>query len=129
VDDQLLRYKYLNNFDGEMNRIGGKSGWLEAQQAYVSLKHETDKVLVYERAGLLFVFNFHPSKSFTDYRVGVEEAGTFRIVLSTDEKRFGGYDNIALDSQYFTTPLEWSGRKNYLQVYIPTRTAIVLCKD
>lgn len=83
----------------------------------MSLKHGTDKVLAYERAGLLFVFNFHPSKSFTDYRVGVEEAGIFRIALSTDEKRFGGYDNIALDSQYFTTPLEWGGRKNYLQVF------------
>ena len=34
VDDQLLRYRYLNNFDGEMNRIGGKSGWLEAQQVH-----------------------------------------------------------------------------------------------
>lgn len=26
-------------------------------QAYVSLKHEGDKVLVFERAGLLFIFN------------------------------------------------------------------------
>ena len=26
-------------------------------QAYVSLKNETDKMLVFERAGLLFIFN------------------------------------------------------------------------
>jgi len=26
-------------------------------QAYVSLKNETDKVIVFERAGLLFIFN------------------------------------------------------------------------
>jgi 1,4-alpha-glucan branching enzyme len=75
-----------------------------------------DKVVVYERAGLLFVFNFHPSKSFTDYRVGVEEAGEYRIVLSSDERKFGGFDNIALDGKYFTTPMEWNGRKNWLQV-------------
>ena len=91
----------------------------------MSLKNETDKVLVYERAGLLFVFNFHPSISFTDYRVGVEEAGTYRILLSTDEKRFGGYDNIALDSQYFTTPLEWNGRKNYLQVFFVVLSLLI----
>jgi 1,4-alpha-glucan branching enzyme len=84
----------------------------------VSLKHETNKVLVYERAGLLFVFNFHPSNSFTDYRVGVEEPGEYKIVLSTDEKRFGGFDNILLDSKYFTTPMEWNGRKNFLQVFL-----------
>jgi len=128
VDNKDLRYKYLNNFDQEMNHLGGKYGWLEGPQAYVSLKHETNKVLVYERAGLLFIFNFHPLNSFTDYRVGVEEAGEYKIVLSTDEKRFGGFDNILLDSKFFTTPLEWNGRKNFLQVYIPTRTAIVLGK-
>lgn len=32
MDDELLRYRYLNNFDAEMNRIGGKFGWLEAEQ-------------------------------------------------------------------------------------------------
>jgi 1,4-alpha-glucan branching enzyme len=60
----------------------------------------------------------HPTNSYTDYRVGVEDAGEYKIVLSSDEKRFGGYDNIALDSKFFTTPLEWNGRKNYLQVSI-----------
>ena len=82
----------------------------------MSLKNETDKVLVYERAGLLFIFNFHPSKSYTDYRVGVEEAGEYKICLSSDEGRFGGFDNIALDSKFLTTPMEWNGRKNWLQV-------------
>ena len=51
-----------------------KYGWLHAPQAYISLKNETDKVLVFERAGLLWIFNFHPTQSYTDYRVGVERA-------------------------------------------------------
>jgi len=129
VDDVLLRYKYLNNFDSAMNLLEGKYHWLDAPQAYVSLKHEVDKVVVYERAGLLFIFNFHPTSSFTDYRVGVEEPGKYRIALSSDEKRFGGFDNVSLDSNYFTTPMEWNGRKNWLQVYIPSRSCIVLAKE
>ncbi|SJL18678.1 uncharacterized protein ARMOST_22276 [Armillaria ostoyae] len=36
-----------------------KSGWPSAQPAYVSLNHEVDKMIVYKRAGLFFVFNFH----------------------------------------------------------------------
>ncbi|KDR83966.1 hypothetical protein GALMADRAFT_55015 [Galerina marginata CBS 339.88] len=128
VDDGILRYRYLNNFDREMNHLAGRYGWLEAEPAYVSLKNELDKVLVYERAGLLFVFNFHPTNSFTDYRVGVEEPGEYKIALSSDEKRFGGFDNIKLDSRFFTTPLEWNGRKNFVQVYIPSRTCIVLAQ-
>jgi len=94
----------------------------------VSLKNEADKVIAFERAGLLFVFNFHPSQSFTDYRIGVEEAGEYKIVLSSDEGRFGGFDNIMIDSKFFTTPMEWNGRKNFVQVYLPTRTCIVLAK-
>ncbi|KIY50326.1 glycoside hydrolase family 13 protein [Fistulina hepatica ATCC 64428] len=128
VDDPLLRYKYLNNFDRAMNHTAARFGWLEAPQAYVSLKHEVDKVFVYERAGLLFIFNFHPTNSFTDYRVGVDEPGEYHIVLSSDEKQFGGFDNISLTAKYFTTPLEWNNRRNWLQVYIPSRTCIVLGK-
>ncbi|KAH8830422.1 glycoside hydrolase superfamily [Flagelloscypha sp. PMI_526] len=129
VDDPLLRYKYLNTFDAAMNYVCGQYGWLDANPAYVSLKHEVDKVIVYERAGLLFIFNFHPTNSFTDYRVGVDVPGKYGIVLSSDEKRFGGFDNISLDSKYFTTGMEWNDRKNWTQVYIPSRTCIVLAKE
>lgn len=118
VDDNLLRYKYLNNFDRAMNQTAAKYKWLESPQAFVSLKHEVDKMIVYERAGLLFVFNFHPKNSFTDYRVGVEEAGEYRVVLNSDEKTFGGFDNVKSDSVYVTTPMKWNERKNYLQVSI-----------
>lgn len=125
-----------------MNHLAGKYGWLEApqvkapsdfnaektvasdalapgslsHQAYVSLKNEADKVVVYERAGLLFVFNFHPTNSYTDYRVGIEEPGEYRIVLSSDDNKFGGFDNIKLGGKFLTTPMEWNGRKNWLQV-------------
>ncbi|KAF2196705.1 alpha-glucan branching enzyme [Delitschia confertaspora ATCC 74209] len=94
VDDGLLRYKFLNEFDSKMQWTEEKYGWLHSPQAYVSLKHEGDKVIAFERAGLLWVFNFHPSESYTDYRVGVEQEGTYRIVLSTDSKAFGGHGNI-----------------------------------
>ncbi|KAJ7232223.1 glycoside hydrolase family 13 protein [Mycena haematopus] len=128
VDDPLLRYRYLNAFDGAMNHMAGKYGWLEAPQAYVSLKHESDKVIVYERAGLLFVYNFHATNSYTDYRVGVDVPGKYAVVLTSDEKRFGGFDNVGLGGEYLTTPMEWNNRKNFLQVYIPARTCLVLAK-
>jgi 1,4-alpha-glucan branching enzyme len=120
-----------------MNNLEEKYGWLSAPQViqhstpslhtsfdtasafqgYVTLKNEQDKMLVFERAGLLFIFNFHPVNSYTDYRVGIEEAGEYHVVLTSDHKRFGGFDNIQMDSKYFTTPMEWNGRKNWLQVF------------
>ena len=111
-----MRYRYLNEFDKEMNRLEERYGWLAAPQAYVSLKHEVDKVIVFERAGLLFIFNFHPTESFTDYRVGVDTPGEYHVVLSSDEKRFGGFDNIDMNAKFVTTPMEWNNRKNWIQV-------------
>ena len=129
IDDELLRYKFLNEFDSKMQWAEEKYGWLHSPQAYVSLKNESDKVLVFERAGLLWIFNFHPSQSFADYRVGVEESGTYRIILNSDSPEVGGFGRIDEKTRFFTTALEWNGRKNFTQVYIPTRTAIVLAKE
>jgi 1,4-alpha-glucan branching enzyme len=100
-------------------------------------------VLAYERAGLLFVVNLHSTNSFTDYRVGVEEAGEYKIVLSSDDKEYGGWSRVDTGTKFFTTPLKWNERKNFLQVndeaasttkvlmhsfkvYIPSRVALVL---
>lgn len=128
-DDPLLRYKWLNDFDAKMQWTEEKYGWLHSDQAYISLKNEADKVIVFERAGCVFVFNFHPTKSFTDYRIGVEVAGTYRVVLQTDTGDVGGFNRIDESTRFFTTPFAWNNRKNFTQVYIPTRTAMVLALE
>ena len=125
VDDSSLRYGLLNAFDAAMQWAEEKYGWLHSPQAYVSLKNDEDKVIVFERAGLLWMFNFHPSKSYTDYRVGVEAAGTYRVVLNSDQKAYGGLGRVEDTQRLFTTDFEWNGRKNFLQAYLPTRTAVV----
>ena len=72
VDDGILKYKFLNNWDRAMNFAEEKYGWLANgyDSGYVTWKHEDDKVIVFERNGLVFVFNFHPFKSFSDYKIG-----------------------------------------------------------
>jgi len=126
VDSDLLKYKFLNNFDKSMNRLENKYGWLNDNPGYVSLKHEDDKIIAYERAGLLFVFNFHPTKSFTDYKVGLNLSGSLKIVLNSDNAEYGGHNRIDNDITYTTTDGEWSGRKNHIYLYLPTRTGLVL---
>ena len=128
-NDQLLRYKFLNEFDRKMQWTEEKYGWLHSAQGYISLKNETDKVLVFERAGLLWIFNFHPTNSYTDYRVGVEQPGVYRIVIDTDDQEFGGFGRNVKGTRFFTTDFPWNGRKNFTQVYVPTRTALVSICD
>lgn len=122
VDDNLLKYEYLNSWDEAMNKLEEKYGWLAAHPGYVSTKHEGDKVIVFERAQLLFVFNFHPTKSFTDYKVGIHGGGEYRVVLNSDEKRFGGYERIDPNVPAFTKEEPFNGRSHSLMVYIPSRT-------
>ncbi|KAL0182514.1 hypothetical protein M9458_021889, partial [Cirrhinus mrigala] len=45
--------------------------------AAVTTLNQADKVIVFERANLLFIFNFHPCNSYNDYRVAVEHAGKY----------------------------------------------------
>ena len=52
-----------------MNKAEERYGWLAAHPGYVSWKHEEDKVIAFERAGCVFVVNFHHHKSFADYKV------------------------------------------------------------
>lgn len=126
TDDDLLRYKFLNNFDRDMNRLEERCGWLSAPQAYVSEKHEDNKTITFERAGLLFIFNFHPSKSYTDYRVGTALPGKFKIVLDSDAPEYGGHQRLDHNTDYFTEAFEHNGRPYSLLVYIPSRVALIL---
>lgn len=98
-------------------------------QGYVSTKHEADKIISFERAELLFIFNFHPTKSYTDYRVGVELPGTYKYLLNSDDTEFGGFNRIDTSVSHYTFDEGWNGRRHSLQVYIPCRTCIVLGRN
>jgi len=127
VDDDCLRYQWLNEFDRAMNTTEEKYKWLtDIDTGYVSWKHEGDKTIAYERAHCLFIFNLHPNKSFTDYKIGVNRGGKYKIVLNSDEARFGGHSRIDMKQEFLTFPEGYCGRMNHLCVYIPSRVALVL---
>jgi 1,4-alpha-glucan branching enzyme len=128
IDDEMLRYKYLYAFDKAMQHLHLQYRWSESTQ-FVSLKHEEDKIIAFERGNLLWIFNFHSSKSFTDYRIGTPWSGVHRIVLNTDDEEFFGLGRVEKECEYHPTREEWCGRENYVMVYVPCRTAIVLRHD
>ncbi|XP_037888240.1 1,4-alpha-glucan-branching enzyme [Glossina fuscipes] len=125
ADDDLLKYHFLGEFDRAMNELEERFGWLHSDPAYVSWKHESDKVIAYERAGLVFVFNFHPTKSFTNYCVGTNWPGTYKVSLTTDDKIYGGFQRIDKNCKHFTKSETYAGRSSYFEVYIPSRTAAI----
>ena len=86
----------------------------------------SDKVIVFDRAGAVFIFNFHWANSYSDYRVGAPKPGKYQIFLDSDAAEYGGHGRLDGNAEYFTSPGEFSGRSCSLQVYIPTRTCLVL---
>ncbi|ELU05120.1 hypothetical protein CAPTEDRAFT_228125 [Capitella teleta] len=128
LDDDLLNYRLLNNFDRDMNTTESKFNWLGSPQAFVSRKNEGDKVVVFERGGLVFVFNFHPSQSYSNYKIGVQAGGIYSILLDTDDSEYGGQGRLDHKTEFHTFPEGWDSRLNHMFVYIPSRVALIFTK-
>ncbi|XP_051971922.1 1,4-alpha-glucan-branching enzyme [Xyrauchen texanus] len=112
VDIEHLRYRQLYAFDRDMNLTEDIYGWLAASQAVVTTLNQADKVIVFERAKLLFIFNFHPSSSYIDYRVAVEHAGKYKIKLNSDELQYGGHGRLIQNTEFFTEPMPFNNRSH-----------------
>lgn len=67
-------------------------------------------------------------QSYTDYKIGADEAGKYKVALDSDDKAFDGHGRIDHNCEYLTTCEDWDGRPNSLMVYIPCRVGLVLCK-
>mmetsp|Transcript_56574 Transcript_56574/g.64594 ORF Transcript_56574/g.64594 Transcript_56574/m.64594 type:complete len:927 (-) Transcript_56574:103-2883(-) len=128
LENEHLRYKFLNTFDRAMHSLEDEYEWMSATDEYITLKHEADKLIIFEKAGLLWIFNFHPSKSFEHYRVGTRWACDHEIIFDTDGKKFGGTERLgdAYNEKFPHIEENWHGRANYIQIYIPSRSAIIL---
>ena len=79
------------------------------------------------RRDLLFIFNFNPVQSFTDYGLLVKE-GKYKVVLNTDAALFGGYEQVdeRVEYQAIIDPLYAATKKGWLKLYLPARSALVL---
>ena len=123
VDNPDLMYMGLNDFDKAMISLLKKEKIL-AKNAELLLIHEDDKILSYKKGEDLFVFNFHPYKSFEGYAIPAE-SGEYKVILSTDDSEFGG--NNRIDKEYVYKTEEINGRE-CIKLYIPSRTGFVLKK-
>jgi 1,4-alpha-glucan branching enzyme len=138
-DDPNLKYHFLADFDREMLALFRAAGVLADSFANRLYVHNDDKVLAFERGGLTLAFNFHPTRSYTDYAIETAP-GAFDLAMDTDEPRFGGHARLAPGQRYVTVadspgqhPLLGGapeGRGGFLShrllLYLPCRTALVL---
>jgi 1,4-alpha-glucan branching enzyme len=121
ADDPLLRYAQVGRFDREMLAMSRTWCLIDGELPRLCIEHQSDKVIAFERRGLLLAFNFHPTLSHTDYPVPVP-APAYRLILDTDAPRYGGHGRLTPE-QVYRRPDPGRGE---IKLYLPARSAIVL---
>ncbi len=122
VDNENLKYQYLNRFDEQMIHLLVGENILSSLPAKQINMDDHNKVIVCERNNLIFAFNFHNSHSIPDYRFASIGPGNYRIILSTDDQEVGGFGRIDTSIKYQTL------ENDQLSIYLPSRTAVVMKK-
>ncbi|MBO6077329.1 MAG: alpha amylase C-terminal domain-containing protein [Bacteroidaceae bacterium] len=129
VDNKQLAYCWLGDFDRAMIKLLGAVRNFQNKDVVEYWHNDGDQVLAFGRGDLVFVFNFNPTRSFSDYGFLVPK-GSYKTVLDSDSIEFGGYGRIDDNLEHFTLfdPLYKKQRKEWLKLYLPARSAIVLKK-
>lgn len=125
-DASNLKYRFLAEFDRSMIRTLGAGGERFSTPPRLIGIDEERKVLTFERGGYVVVCNFHPTGSWVDYPIEVPKPA-YRLILDTDEPRFGGQGRLVPDQVYYARAIGLKGAAHRgITVYAPARTALVL---
>jgi 1,4-alpha-glucan branching enzyme len=130
AENKELKYYSLGIFDKGMVKLHHDYRLLDYLSVDRIYENNSDKVIAFMRGDLLFVFNFHPTLSFTDY--GIPVHGRFRIILDTDDQLYGGFNRIDRKPLYLSIK---KGERNiinaplFLYLYLPSRTGLVFKKE
>jgi 1,4-alpha-glucan branching enzyme len=124
-DADHLKYKALGEFDEEMVALIKSERCFDLADPVKVLGDAGRQLLSYRRHSLLFVFNFHPTESFTDIELEVP-GDEYELVLNSDQPRFCGHGSVDDGVKYFTQHRYGHALDaKLLRVYSPSRTALV----
>ena len=121
ADNGFLKYHWLGDFDKAMLDFVKKTKVMSAAPAWLLMADEDNKTIVFERNNMIFVFNWG-QKSLPDYQIKVKQTGDYRIIFSSDDKCFGGFENIDKNAVF---PSEKKDEDVTMKIYNVARTAVV----
>ena len=128
VENGYLKYQWLANFDKAMLKFARKYRVLNKEDAVNLWIDQPGKIIAFSKGDLVYVFNFNPTHSPTDFFLPVHTVGPgkYRAIFSTDDLDFGGMDRISKNYDYYTKVVKDHGLG--FNIYIPSRTAVVFRK-
>jgi 1,4-alpha-glucan branching enzyme len=122
ADNKELKYQCLGNWDKAMIECIDDYKLLSASKATQLHMDVENKVIIFEKNQLVFIFNFSPTNSIFNYQFKAPQKGTYRILLDSDKKSFGGFDRVDESIDYPTD------ENQLISIYLTNRTALILSK-
>ncbi|MDP4847453.1 MAG: alpha-amylase family glycosyl hydrolase [Akkermansiaceae bacterium] len=119
MDNQELKYKWLAEWDRELVNLAKERDLLNSAPAQLLHVDHENKILIAERANLIFVINLSPDKSIPGYGIEPYLKKTHHLLLDSDEKKYGGHGRIDHSVDY---PIL---EDKQIKFYTTSRTALV----
>jgi len=123
ADHDRLKYKYLYAFDKAMVHLLKEKKVPHGLPAKELNIDEHNMVIAFERANLIFVFNFHPNHAIPNYKFYVPYKGEYELILNSDDPGFGGFDRVDAQMTYPTQEDEYGS--SWLSIYCVNRAVQV----
>ncbi len=126
VENGLLKYQWLNNFDRDMIGLLKEHSVLSHGQAKCIWLDQEKHLIIFERNERVFVFNLHPTRSQKSVFVHTgRKKAEYQVIFSSDDEAYGGQNRVPTDRSYSISRDEFGYG---FRLYVPCRTAVVLKK-
>jgi len=123
VDNPELKYQYLAEFDRQLMHLAAEQKLLQSPPAQCLFMDHEKKIIIAERANLIFVFNFSVSQSIFGYPVQMPDSSNRKLILDSDAANFGGHARVDPSVLY---PTDDNGMT---KIYAPSRSGLVFARS
>ncbi|MCF8373334.1 MAG: alpha amylase C-terminal domain-containing protein [Bacteroidales bacterium] len=127
VDSNQLKYQYMGKWDRAMLDLIKSFNIMSADYPQLLMHDDWHKTIVFKRGELIFVFNFHVNMAVPDYEFYIPEAGTYDMVLNSDNAAFGGFARVD-EATAFQSIFNKEKNINVLKIYNINRAVQVFRK-
>jgi len=122
VKDENLKFKFLLNFEKKMIEFFN----VKHTNIYPEIDHikvdDARKTITFIRDGILYACNLNPNKSFENFNIEIDIPENYKLVFSSDDSEFGGFERLDKNIIY---PFNIKEHKKYeIKVYLPNRTIL-----
>ena len=128
TDDESSFYASLSRWDkAQLHELVEGRPDAYATQPIYRMVHEDSRLLAFTRGKLVFAFNFHETRTETEFRIKVDP-GKYVEIMSSDEPRFGGHGNLDPGKnpvEHFSDASTGIDLQD-ITVYVPPLTVLIL---